>query len=124
MREFAREFYKSQSWLRCSRGFMQSKNYICERCGAPASICHHKKYLTPENINNPLIALNWNNLECLCQECHNIEHMQKHSKVYFDESGQIERVRENSEIREIEREKREYDRLEKRLELLRRSKTL
>lgn len=124
MREFAKSFYKSQSWLKCSRGFMQSKNYICERCGAPASICHHKKYLTPDNINNPLITLNWDNLECLCQECHNIEHMQKHSKVFFDESGQIENVRECSEIREIQRERREYERLEQRLALLRGSEGL
>lgn len=53
---------------------MQSQHYICERCGKVAIICHHKQYISPENINNPNITLNWNNLEALCQTCHNLEH--------------------------------------------------
>ena len=35
---------------------------------------HHKIRLTPENINNPEIALNWENLELLCEACHHEEH--------------------------------------------------
>ena len=53
---------------------MQSVNYICVRCGDIATICHHKTYITPENINDPNVTLNWNNLEALCQTCHNLEH--------------------------------------------------
>lgn len=124
MREFARDFYKSQAWLKCSRGFMQSKNYICERCGAPAKICHHKKYLTPDNIQNPLVSLNWDNLECLCQECHNIEHMQKHNKVYFDEvTGQIAKVRESSQIKEYEQDMKQFDQMRARYKALRGSQS-
>lgn len=49
---------------------MQSKYYVCERCCGVASIAHHKKHITPENITNPEITLNWDNLECVCHECH------------------------------------------------------
>lgn len=53
---------------------MKSRHYLCERCGEPAKICHHKEYLTPKNINNPEVTLSWYNLEALCQDCHNKEH--------------------------------------------------
>lgn len=35
---------------------------------------YHKKYMTPANINNPVVALEWANLELLCNECHQKEH--------------------------------------------------
>ena len=35
---------------------------------------HHKVRLTPENIHEPAVTLNFENLELLCQECHNREH--------------------------------------------------
>ena len=38
---------------------------------------HHKIPLTPENIYNPEITLNWDNLELLCSSCHSIEHNKK-----------------------------------------------
>lgn len=101
MREFAKSFYKSKAWLSCSRAYMLSVNYVCERCGGVASICHHKKWLSPNNINDPTIALNWDNLEALCIDCHNIEHMQKHTKVFFDDSGNVERVKEAQEVRDF-----------------------
>ena len=58
---------------------MKSRAYLCERCMQegrykPAEIVHHKVYLTPENINNPAITLNWDNLEALCRDCHEAEH--------------------------------------------------
>lgn len=68
------EFYHTTAWRKCSKAFMQSKNYICERCGGLATICHHKKYITDKNVHDPNITLNWDNLEALCQTCHNQEH--------------------------------------------------
>lgn len=53
---------------------MLSKNYICERCGKVAVIVHHKTYITPENITDVNITLNWDNLEALCRTCHQNEH--------------------------------------------------
>ena len=68
------EFYHSTPWKRLSRAFLLSKNYICERCGKPAEIAHHRRYLTAENVLNPDISLNPDNLEALCRDCHNAEH--------------------------------------------------
>ena len=98
MREFAKDFYTSRAWRRCSQAYMTSQNYICERCGGVATICHHKKHLTPKNISDPNITLCWQNLEALCKECHAIEHMAKTSRVYFNDDGQVERVREGKGI--------------------------
>ncbi len=101
MKEYAREFYTSAAWRSCSKSYMQSQNYICERCGGVAEICHHKTHLTPENINDPAIALSWSNLEALCMDCHNREHMARQSKVFFSESGDVQKVREGRDILEF-----------------------
>lgn len=74
---------------------MQSKHYICERCGNTAVICHHKTYISPKNINNPQITLNWSNLEALCQDCHNKEHNTTSPTIEgttFDENGNLIKV--------------------------------
>jgi len=73
-REYAKAFYGSTAWIKCRNGYMQSRNYVCELCGGVATICHHKVPLTPETINNPEIALNWDLLQALCHECHNKIH--------------------------------------------------
>lgn len=73
-KEWAQAFYRSKAWVTCRIGYMLSQNYVCERCGDTAKICHHKTWLTAENITNPRVTLNWDNLEAVCQDCHNIEH--------------------------------------------------
>jgi len=91
-KEWAKGFYKSKAWQACRDGYMQSQHYICERCGDMAIICHHKTWLTPANINDPTISLNWSQLEALCQSCHNLEH---HSQgiisdgLAFDSNGNL-----------------------------------
>lgn len=89
---FSSLFYTSKAWLKVSRLYMSSKSYVCERCGRPAEICHHKIYLRPDNIDDPEISLNFDNLECLCRECHIKEHLPKHNVTYFDRSGNVQRV--------------------------------
>lgn len=42
---------------------------------------HHKIRLTPANLNNPEIALNWKNLELLCEDCHKAEHKKREKKT-------------------------------------------
>lgn len=115
MREFARSFYKSKEWRDTSRAYMLSKHYICERCGGVAVICHHKTYLTPNNISNANITLNWDNLEALCHNCHDLEHLQKHTKVYFSEDGSVEKVKEGKQIEEFKEAQENIDRLLSRL---------
>jgi 5-methylcytosine-specific restriction endonuclease McrA len=86
-------FYTSKAWRRVSKAFMASKGYICERCGGPAGIAHHKTRLTAVNIADPAISLNPALLECLCIECHNTEHFGSGGAVAeglcFDENGEL-----------------------------------
>lgn len=90
MKPWAEWFYKSQSWQDCRAGFLTSKLWICERCEGPATIAHHRIYLTPENIYDALISLNWDNLEALCKDCHNKEHHKSQGRRYtFDGSGNV-----------------------------------
>lgn len=72
---FAEKFYKSSAWLKMRAFVLKRDDYLCVRCGAIGKIVHHKKYLTPENIDDPSISLNPDNLETLCEDCHNAEHM-------------------------------------------------
>lgn len=37
-------------------------------------IVHHKCYIDANNIYNPEVTLNFDNLELLCLDCHNKEH--------------------------------------------------
>ncbi|MCI3922500.1 HNH endonuclease [Paenibacillus sp. TRM 82003] len=77
MKEFAKSFYKSKSWRSCRDAYFVSQHGVCERCegkNGVGKIVHHKEYLTPDNINDPSVSLNWELLELLCQYCHNVEH--------------------------------------------------
>ena len=94
MKEFAKQFYLSKTWRELRDKYFNSQFGLCERCGRPALIIHHKIYLTADNIGNPDVSLNWNNLECLCLDCHNKEHgyFTKHmaDRTYiFDGDGNI-----------------------------------
>ena len=86
-------FYKSQAWKRTSAAYMESRHYICERCGGPARICHHKTWLNGNNVKDPAIALSFDNLEALCQDCHNKEHFagrqqrSSYNGITFDADG-------------------------------------
>lgn len=95
MKEWAAWFYQSQAWKRCRRAYIAA-HPLCERCLEhgiiePAKIVHHKTYITPENIHDPDITLNWDNLEALCQTCHNVEHHgeQIGFRYTFNSNGQI-----------------------------------
>lgn len=91
-KEYAKSFYNSLAWIKCRSSFMKSKHYVCERCGSPAKIVHHKIHINPSNINDMNITLNWDNLQALCLECHNIVHGNSVSAmkgINFDENGDI-----------------------------------
>lgn len=100
MKDYARAFYASKEWRKLSRLYMESKHYLCERCGGVGVICHHRRYITPRNINDTSITLNMENLECLCQDCHNREHTCKQSKAIFDENGNMIGAKESAEVQE------------------------
>lgn len=98
-RDFAIKFYNSKAWKQCREGYKQSVYGLCERCLANGKYVageevHHKKYLTPDNINDPYITLSFENLELLCSSCHSIEHNRKYKEVVrnglkFDNFGNL-----------------------------------
>jgi 5-methylcytosine-specific restriction endonuclease McrA len=80
-REQLQKFYKSKEWVAC-RSSYKAEHPLCERCLAegriePTYIIHHKIYLTVENMTDPTVALNHDNLEALCFDCHNKQHFKK-----------------------------------------------
>lgn len=84
-RDFAKKFYNSKAWKKARLAYIYKKFGLCERCIKPNSKqVHHIKKLTPENIDNPEITLNEDNLEVLCDECHQLEHHQKYSMTEVD----------------------------------------
>lgn len=93
-REFAESFYGSPRWKATRKAYKKSVGGLCERClkkglYRPAVIVHHKVYISPENINNPEITLNWNNLEALCKECHEAEHKGKIDRYIVKDDGSV-----------------------------------
>ena len=75
-------FYTTRAWRKCREAFLKSKGGICEVCFSkgliePAVHVHHKTVITPENLDNPQITLNHDNLMALCEECHAEQHRTK-----------------------------------------------
>lgn len=52
-------------------------------------LVHHKIWLTADNINDPDITLNWNNLMCVCRDCHAKIHEGKKRRYKVDEWGRV-----------------------------------
>jgi len=80
-KEFAKKFYSSYAWYTCRNAYMKKARGLCENClrrgiYRPGEIVHHIIELDPTNINNPEIALNFDNLELLCRQCHADVHEQ------------------------------------------------
>ena len=94
LKDFARYFYSSKRWKDCRAAYAKSKRNLCEVCLSkglfvPAVIVHHKIELTPENINNPDVTLNWNNLQCVCRDCHAQIHDRRQLRYTIDELGRV-----------------------------------
>jgi len=102
---FSKAFYNSKAWKACRDEYAKRKCYLCERCGAPANIVHHKIRVAPDTIQDASVLLNFDNLELLCHACHQKEHEQertegqaKYKKIlqynnndryYIDENGKV-----------------------------------
>jgi hypothetical protein len=84
-------FYASKAWRDLSFNLKLQSNGKCERCPQEVDdwknlIAHHKIRLTEENMNNPEISLNPDNIEIVCFDCHNKEHKRfgyKKQEVYI-----------------------------------------
>ena len=86
-REAVQAFYSTRVW-RMAREAYRSKKIFCERCGDVGTQVHHKKRLTFENMNDPMIALDSSNLMLLCDACHEKEHGKHRRRA--DAMGHVE----------------------------------
>ena len=79
-KDYATVFYSSKKWKDIRKQVAEESFYICSICGKPTysnqGIVHHKIPVTEENINDPSITLNKNNLMYVCRNCHEALHKQ------------------------------------------------
>lgn len=81
--------YKSKRWQRLRKAKLIATNGLCERCLArgiynSAKVIHHKEYITDLNYEDDSVFFSIDNLESLCQDCHNKEHHSEEEDYIFD----------------------------------------
>ena len=94
MKEYAATFYKSKAWQHCREGYAASVGGLCEDCLkkgliTPGEIVHHKIAITPENVSDPSVTLNWDNLRLVCRNCHAVEHGARICRYTVDPIGRV-----------------------------------
>ncbi|MCF0118112.1 MAG: HNH endonuclease [Bacilli bacterium] len=89
-----KRFYRSDRWKIARAIKIASACGMCEKCGKPGTEVHHKIHLTPDNVSDPEISVNQENLLLLCKDCHNKEHGRFTTKkeVYFDDLGNFKKI--------------------------------
>lgn len=93
---FAKSFYSSRDWQVCRDNYAAKRGWLCERCIergvlSYGEIVHHKILLTPDNINDVSVTMNFANLELLCRQCHAEAHDErmKHRRFVIGPDGEI-----------------------------------
>ena len=94
MKEFAKKFYLSKTWRDCRNAYKRSVGGLCERCigkglYVPGEIVHHKIHLTPDNMHDYQILLDWSNLELLCKNCHADVHKRIKKRYKIGRDGKV-----------------------------------
>lgn len=92
--DLQKRFYKSRAWQKCRAAYISKVGGLCERCLArgyyvPGYIVHHKEYIDLENITDPNILLSFDNLEYLCERCHNQEHHGEKKRYIINADGSV-----------------------------------
>lgn len=74
-----KQFYNSIDWVKFRMLIIAERGLICQKCGKviaherEAQI-HHKIELTLDNVNNPEVTLNPDNVLVICHSCHDKIH--------------------------------------------------
>ena len=95
--EATKRFYWSKKWKKVQANYKKQAGGLCERCKArgllvPAVIVHHKIHLTEANYLDESVALDPDNLEALCFDCHQTEHFKNkdcRDDLFFDSDGNL-----------------------------------
>lgn len=91
-KEWARKFYRSVAWRTLRAEVLHRDLYSCEECGGRATEVHHAIPLTPENIDDPTVALDPALLHSLCHDCHaaiTLGRTDCADGFFFDADGQL-----------------------------------
>ena len=96
MRSIKSSFYNSKAWKDCREAYLNQHPY-CEEClkrgeYTPARHVHHKIWLNKHNAENPEFTLSFENLEAVCQECHNRIHagtIDYEKRYQIDSEGKV-----------------------------------
>lgn len=93
MKPWAEGFYKGTAWQACRQQAASRDMYLCQDCLkrgiiTPMEEVHHITELTPENISDPAVSLNLDNLVSLCRDCHQARH-KKQKRYKVDEFGRV-----------------------------------
>ena len=80
--EAIERFYTTTAWRKCRAAVLKEHSGLCQLCLSkgliePAVHVHHIKPLTPDNLDDPRIALDRSNLMALCEACHSEQHRKK-----------------------------------------------
>lgn len=65
-----KSFYRRSAWQAARLAALKRDRFSCQICGQRAQEVHHLIELNENNVNDPDITLNLNNLQSLCHDCH------------------------------------------------------
>ncbi|WP_346026530.1 HNH endonuclease [Beduinella massiliensis] len=85
-------FYQSSLWKQTRKLYYAHAFGICESCGGTGEIVHHRIPLTQSNVHDERVAIDFANLELLCQSCHRLRHTHlscAQDGLIFDEDGRL-----------------------------------
>ena len=90
--EAVERFYTTRAWRKCRAAYLSECGGLCEICLKkgliePATEVHHRIPITPENLSNPAITLDHDNLMALCEECHHEQHTKRRWRC--DAAGRV-----------------------------------
>ncbi len=68
------KFYHTTQWMKCWAAFVALNHGKCQICGKRGNLVNQWTHLNEENVDDPYISLNFDNLELLCRDCHNKIH--------------------------------------------------
>ena len=86
-KEWAKQFYNSKAWRDVRELRIGMDRGICQMCGRPGNEVDHIIELTPDNVYDEKIALNLDNLQTLCHQCHTRKTMDGHRGKASDDDA-------------------------------------
>ena len=95
VKQFAGVLYNTKKWQQMRKLVWSRDRGLCQECLKKGIIrqgeaVHHIVEITPDNVTDPNIALNPDNLVTLCRECHKAKHKKALDRRYeIDELGRV-----------------------------------